>query len=92
MSWRRLSADGCEWEVRAIASEGEAVASGAAEREDILEFSAIGAIRPPRRLAVTAGALERMSDAELLAAHRKARPIGGDHYGRPGKRMPDARE
>ena len=89
MSWRRLEADGCDWEVRVIASEGEAPEGG--EAEEILEFSAIGAIRPPRRLLVMAGALEAMTDAELRAAHRQARPIGGDHYGRPGKRMIDSR-
>jgi hypothetical protein len=31
-----------------------------------------------------------MDDAALRAAYMKARPIGGDHYGRPGKHMTDA--
>jgi hypothetical protein len=31
-------------------------------------------------------------DADALsAAFAQARPLGGDHYGRPGKRMDDAR-
>jgi hypothetical protein len=91
MNWRRVSADGCDWEVRAIAAEGEGDPGAEGRREDILEFSPIGAIRPPRRTVVAAGSLDAMSEAELLAAYRRARPIGGDHYGRPGKRMPDVK-
>lgn len=89
MSWRRLRADDCDWEIRAIAADVDAQAVDAASPEDILEFSAVGAIRPPRRTLVAAGALATMSEAELQAAYRRARPIGGDYYGRPGKRMPD---
>jgi hypothetical protein len=91
MRWRTVNADGCEWEVRAVASgtEAEAVTEGVRE---ILEFSAVGELRPPRRIEVDAGALGTMSDDELLKAYRGARPIGGDFYGRPGKRMPDAKE
>ena len=89
MSWRRVRADDCDWEVRAIAADVEAQATGATEPEEILEFSPVDAIRPPRRTLITAGTLPSMSETELLAAYRRARPIGGDYYGRPGKRMPD---
>ena len=91
MSWRRLQADGCEWEVRVIAADPEHETRDGDVAEEILEFSPVGAIRPPRRTRVPAGALEDMNDAALQAAYRRALPIGGDHYGRPGKRMPDAR-
>jgi len=79
MLWRTLNADGCEWEVGVISSE----------EEEIIEFRPKEATRPPRRLAIPKGALETMDDAALKAAFTKARPIGGDFYGRPGKRMPD---
>lgn len=79
--WRKIEAEGCTWEVRAISLEGEA--------EDVLEFRPLEAIRPPRRLAVSMDALDAMSDEDLLAAFVQARPIGGDFYGRPGKRMTD---
>jgi hypothetical protein len=85
MSWRRLSADGVEWEVRAIAAD---TGTASSPDEQVLEFRAIGAIRPPRRVVVT-GSLEDFSDDELFAVYRRALPIGGDHYGRPGKRMAD---
>ena len=89
MSWRTLEADGCEWEVRATASgtDAEALTDGVRE---ILEFRAVGEPRPPRRIEVEGGALSNMSDDDLRKAFRSARPIGGDFYGRPGKRMPDA--
>lgn len=86
--WRHIHADGCEWEVRASVREDLHADDGGAV-EDVLEFRCLDAIRPARRIAVPSGALSRMGDAELLAAYRKARPIGGDHYGRPGKRMED---
>ena len=82
--WRTLEADGCTWEVRVIASE-----STDEPGTEILEFRTT-APRPPRRLAVARGALTGMNDAGLQAAYRQSRPIGGDFYGRPGKRMPDA--
>ena len=79
MLWRTLKADGCEWEVGVVSSE----------EEEIIEFRPKEATRPPRRLAIAKGELEKMDDAALKAAFTKARPIGGDFYGRPGKRMPD---
>jgi hypothetical protein len=30
-----------------------------------------------------------MDEAALKSAYLRARPIGGDYYGRPGKRMSD---
>lgn len=82
--WRRLTLDGSEWEVRVV-SIGPDDASG----EEILEFSPVEATRPTRRLAVPAGAASGISEEDLKVAFVKARPIGGDHYGRPGKRMSD---
>lgn len=90
MSWRTLKADGCDWEVRAVASDTEPTEEG--EAREILEFTPVGQARPPRRIAIPAGALASLSDEELIKAYRSARPIGGDFYGRPGKRMPDAKE
>ncbi len=84
MQWKRIQAEGCEWEVRAVAADAEAVPD-----EDILEFVPLDTTRPTRRLAVPAGALASMDDAALLAAHRQALPIGADYYGRAGKRMRD---
>ena len=84
MQWKTIEAEGCEWEVRVIAGEADA-----ATGEDILEFVPLDAARPPRRLAVAAGALEGMDENALRRAHRQALPIGGDHYGRSGKRMTD---
>jgi hypothetical protein len=86
--WRRIEADGCEWEVRAIArAGGERGRPG--EVGEILEFRPLDRLRPPRQVAVAEGSLAAMDEAQLHAAYRRSRPVGGDHYGRPGKRMPD---
>ena len=79
MLWRTLKADGCEWEV-SVVSTGD---------EEVIEFRPKEATRPPRRLAIPKGTLEGMTDAALKSAYTRARPIGGDFYGRPGKRMTD---
>jgi hypothetical protein len=79
MLWRTLHADDCEWEV-GVVSSGD---------EEIIEFRPKEATRPPRRLAVAKGALDAMDDDALKSAYVRARPIGGDYYGRPGKRMSD---
>ena len=84
--WRRIEADGTEWEVRII-SEAE---GGSAER-DIVEFRALDGRTQPRRTAIEKNRLDALSDAELAAVHRRAAPIAADSYGRPGKPMPDAR-
>lgn len=87
--WRKLEADGCEWEVRSVSRTEEEDPSVHGE---ILEFRPLDHLRPPRQLAVGPGALAGMDEAALRAAFRKARPVGGDYYGRPGKRMSDSRE
>lgn len=87
--WRRIMADGGEWEVRALASEAEISGGDLARDDEVLEFRCLDGLRPPRRVAVPTGSLPGLSDAELEAAYRRSRPIGGDHYGRPGKRMGD---
>lgn len=85
--WRRIEVDGCAWEARVIAGAGDGAPDGDG---DVLEFCALDGLRPPRRVSIPARGLERMDEAALRAAYRRARPIGGDHYGRPGKRMGDA--
>lgn len=82
MAWRRIQAEGCEWEVRAVSSEAGATG-------DTLEFQPLVKTRPIRRLSVPPGSLATMDEAALHAAFVKARPIGAEYYGRPGKQMPD---
>jgi hypothetical protein len=82
VSWKTIKEDGREWEVRAV---GRA----AGELGEMLEFRTTEGSLPPRRVAVETGALERMNEEELRSAYRRARPIGADHYGRPGKTMLD---
>jgi hypothetical protein len=84
MSWRTIEAEGRTWQVRAVSSSPETGVS------DVLEFTS-GTEVPPRRLAVPTGSLGDMDADALSAAFAQARPLGGDHYGRPGKRMDDAR-
>jgi hypothetical protein len=85
--WKTIEADGCKWEVYALVNPPD---TGAAPGEEVLEFRTQEANRPPRRVVVAAGSLQSMDDAALRSAYLRARPIGGDHYGRPGKRMSDA--
>ena len=75
-----------EWEVRIISESGTANAE-----RDIIEFRPVSGVAQPRRTAVERNQLDALSDAELAAVYRRAAPIGGDHYGRPGKPMSDAR-
>lgn len=82
--WKTIEADGFVWEVRTVVMPPD---EGAGE---LLEFRTSHGNQPPRRLAVDEGALDGMDEEALRAAYRQARPIGGDHYGRPGKRMSDA--
>jgi len=86
MKWRTLEADGCTWEVRSVVNSPD---TGAAPGEEVLEFTTQEANMPPRRVVIPEGSLEAMDDAALKTAYLRARPIGGDHYGRPGKRMRD---
>lgn len=83
-TWRRIQADGAEWEVRIISEPGQ-------EERDIIEFRPLDGGTQPRRTAVERNQLPDMTDDDLAAAFRRAAPIAGDHYGRPGKPMPDAR-
>jgi len=57
---------------------------------EMLEFATQEGNRPPRRVVIDGGSLHDMDETALRAAYLRARPIGGDHYGRPGKRMSDA--
>jgi hypothetical protein len=85
--WKTIEADGCTWHVRAVTNPD----IGAAQGQSVLEFQAAEGNLPPRRLVVEDSALNEMGEEELLRAYMKALPIGGDHYGRPGKRMADGR-
>ena len=85
--WRRLQEDGAEWEVRVVPGSERDGADGQGE---VLEFVCVEGTRKPRRLAVARGAVTDMDESSLRSAYRQARPIGGDHYGRPGKPASDA--
>jgi hypothetical protein len=85
MTWKTIDADGCTWEVRSVVTPD----TGTAPTEDLLEFRTANVNMPPRRVVVSAGSLDRMDENDLRAAYLRARPIGGDHYGRPGKTMGD---
>jgi hypothetical protein len=65
--------------------------TGTAVDEEMLEFATPAVNMPPRRILVPAGSLAEMDEEALRSAYLRARPIGGDHYGRPGKRMGDTR-
>lgn len=69
-------------------TEPDARSEEGTERE-IIEFRPLGGMAQPRRIAIERDRLESMDDAALVRLHREARPIGGDHYGRPGKKMGD---
>ena len=84
--WRRIEADGVEWEVRIISESGSST-----EERDIIEFRPVSGAAQPRRTAVERDQLDDLTDEDLAAVYRRAAPIAGDHYGRPGKTMPDAR-
>ena len=86
MQWKQITVEGVQWEVRAVSSE---LPGGGGGDEELLEFRSREATMPPRRVTIRRGALEGISEAELMSAFLQARPIGGDYYGRPGKRMPD---
>lgn len=88
MIWKTIVADGCTWDVRLVANPAE---TGTAVDEEVLEFATPEVNMPPRRIVVRAGSLQGMDDAALRSAYLRALPIGGDHYGRPGKRMGDVR-
>jgi hypothetical protein len=84
--WPTIEADGCTWEVRVVSG------TDSYEDKEIIEFTPTDGTKPVRRLAVGRGGSEGMSQQDLQNAYRQARPIGGDYYGRPGKRMPDVGE
>ncbi len=86
--WQRFMAEGTEWEVRVVPDPAEDGSTGE-ESTEVLEFRSSDPNRPPRRLHVTQAQARDMDEAHLRNALRAARPIGGDFYGRPGKRMPD---
>ena len=84
--WKTLEADGCTWQVRSLSNPDMVAGSGQA----VLEFQPQDANRPPRRVVVDDVSVDGMDEDGLRAAYARALPIGGDHYGRPGKRMSDA--
>lgn len=89
--WQRFMAEGTEWEVRVVPEPADTRPTGE-EPTEVLEFRSSDPNRPPRRLHVSPAQARDMDEAHLRNALRQARPIGGDFYGRPGKRMPDVQE
>ena len=87
--WRRLEADGAEWEVRVVPGSDGREASQDPDQE-VIEFVCVDGSRRARQVAVAADTVGGMDDGTLRSAFRRARPIGGDHYGRPGKPAIDA--
>jgi hypothetical protein len=85
-NWKTLEADGCVWHVRSVTNPDLGTEPG----QSVLEFQAEGSTLPPRRVVMADAVLQEMDEAELRSAYLRALPIGGDHYGRPGKRMTDA--
>ncbi len=86
--WRRLHEDGAEWEVRVLPGSERRTESD--EEGEVVEFVCVEGTRKSRQLAVARGSIADMDDDALRRAYRQARPIGGDHYGRPGKPPSDA--
>lgn len=86
--WHRLEEDGTEWEARIV--PGSERMDEADEEGEVVEFVCIDGTRKPRRFAVARGSVRDMDEAALRKVFRQARPIGGDHYGRPGKPVNDA--
>jgi hypothetical protein len=84
--WKTIEADGCTWQVRSISDPD----TGAGPDREVLEFQPEAGDRPARRLMVDRGSLGEMDEKQLRSAYLQARPIGGDHYGRPGKHMRDS--
>jgi hypothetical protein len=89
-SWRRIREEGAEWEARVLPGPA-AVDPGREGEEELLEFVCVDGSRKARQVAVPTGSFQGMDDQALHRAFLQARPIGGDHYGRPGKPMDDAR-
>ena len=87
--WPRLEADGAVWEARVVPGSGGSEPSQE-EGTEVLEFTCVSGGRKSRRLSVPAGRLRELDEAALGRIYRQARPIGGDHYGRPGKPASDA--
>jgi hypothetical protein len=87
--WIRIQEEGAEWEARVIASPGQTEAVPGSD-DEVLEFVCIDGSRKARQLAVAQGSYESMDEEALHRAFLRARPIGGDHYGRPGKTTNDA--
>jgi hypothetical protein len=86
--WHRLNEDGAEWEVRVV--PGSERVNEQDEEGEVVEFVCVDGTRKPRQLAVARGSVRDMDEAALRKVYRQARPIGGDHYGRPGKPAGDA--
>lgn len=86
-SWRRFTQDGAEWEARVVPGSERTDASGG--EGEVVEFVCVDGSRKSRRLAVPEGSIADMDEAALRRVYRQARPIGGDHYGRPGKPASD---
>jgi hypothetical protein len=88
--WRRIQQEGAEWEARVLSGPDQTDRDPDGD-DELLEFVCVDGSRKSRQVAVPAGSYQDMDDAALHRVFLQARPIGGDHYGRPGKHMDDAR-
>jgi hypothetical protein len=84
--WKTIEVDGQVWQVRSVINPD----LGLDADQAVLEFQAEDGNLPTRRVVVPQSALHGMDDQALRSAYLRALPIGGDHYGRPGKRMSDS--
>jgi hypothetical protein len=86
--WRRVMEEGTEWEARVVAGPAGSEPDGG--EGEMLEFVCVDGSRKSRRIAIGPGRFSQLDDEALHRAFVQARPIGGDHYGRPGKPMKDS--
>lgn len=87
-TWRRIEQDGIEWEARVLPGPQKTDPDLEGD-DDILEFVCVDGSRKSRQVVVPTGSYSKLDDEALRRAFLQARPIGGDHYGRPGKHMND---
>ena len=81
--WKRLRADGCEWEVRAGTCKGEDDEKGRTVQESALNLES-STSSDPRAGSPSTPESWTGPMAYLTVPLPQRAPDGGDHYGRPG--------